>query len=173
MAVTAYSRGHKIYFDGNVWRYSDTNGLLDDTRPCAKCKCYPTKEGYDACLGEVEGAISACCGHGVEQPYILWECTCTGNEDMGDYSRMTIFEHEGETYQVDSCMRNEIKWLLSKGVKTIESCCGHVRLKEHSYIMVTIDSVELMRKLGYEKRVNPNVNQNEPVADQFFIPKTK
>lgn len=168
MTVTAYSRGHKIYFDGNVWRYSDTKDLLDDARPCAKCKCYPTEEGYDACLGEIKGATSACCGHGVEQPYIMWECTCTGSEDMGDYSRMVIFEHEGETYQVDSCMENEIKWLLKQGVKTIESCCGHVKLKEHSYIMVALDSVELMKTLGYKKRVNPHY----PNSEQFFIPRT-
>jgi len=25
---------------------------------------------YDACLGHIDGATSACCGHGVKQPYI-------------------------------------------------------------------------------------------------------
>ena len=32
----------------------------------------PTKEGYDACLGHIDGAKSACCGHGVEEPYVLY-----------------------------------------------------------------------------------------------------
>ena len=31
----------------------------------------PTKEGYDACLGFIEGAKSACCGHGVERAYVV------------------------------------------------------------------------------------------------------
>jgi hypothetical protein len=31
----------------------------------------PTKEGYDNCLGHIEGVASACCGHGVEIPYIV------------------------------------------------------------------------------------------------------
>jgi hypothetical protein len=29
----------------------------------------PTSEGYDACLGFIPGVESACCGHGVEEPY--------------------------------------------------------------------------------------------------------
>jgi hypothetical protein len=33
----------------------------------------PTKEGYDACLGYIEGAKSACCGHGVEEGYIVYK----------------------------------------------------------------------------------------------------
>ena len=33
----------------------------------------PTKEGYDACLGHVKGAKSACCGHGVEESYVMYE----------------------------------------------------------------------------------------------------
>lgn len=34
---------------------------------CPKCKEPPTPEGYDACIGYVEGVTSACCGHGVKQ----------------------------------------------------------------------------------------------------------
>ncbi len=106
-----------------------------------------------------------------------WKCTCTGNEVAGDYSRMEIFEHEGETYQVDSCMVDEIKWLLQQGVKTIESCCGHhlfIDGKEvMGYILVSEDSVELMSKLGYEKYPHPLYDLNDPVTNQFFNPKTK
>ena len=83
-----------------------------------------------------------------------WKCHCTGNEYSGDYSRMVIFEYEGKTYQVDSCMVNEIKWLLKQGIKTIESCCGHhfvIDDKEvMGYILVSEDSVELMCRLGYK-----------------------
>ena len=33
---------------------------------------HPTKEGYDACLGHIDGAIHACCGHGAEKGYIMY-----------------------------------------------------------------------------------------------------
>ena len=67
----SFMRGWEIYYDGYDWRYSDNNKLADDSRLCKKCGRYPTKEGYDACLGHIKGAIYACCGHGVEVPYIL------------------------------------------------------------------------------------------------------
>ena len=70
--VKSYSRGHEIYHDGIEWRYLDDNSICDDSRPCKKCNCYPTEEGYDACIGEIKGATHACCGHGVEKGYVRW-----------------------------------------------------------------------------------------------------
>jgi len=75
--ITSYSRGHKIYYDNGIWRYSDDNSIAVENkitceRPCARCEKLPTIEGYDACLGHVEGAIHACCGHGVEEGYIVY-----------------------------------------------------------------------------------------------------
>lgn len=69
--VKSYSRGHEIYYDGDVWRYSDDNTICNDKRPCKRCGKMPTAEGYDACLGHIPGAVSACCGHGVEKPYTV------------------------------------------------------------------------------------------------------
>lgn len=65
--VTAHLRGHEIYWDyeRETWRYSDTGEEADDSRPCKRCGKQPTPEGYDACIGYVEGATSVCCGHGV------------------------------------------------------------------------------------------------------------
>jgi hypothetical protein len=71
--VKGYSRGWEIYYDGESWRYVDNHEILDDSRPCKKCGCMPTKEGYDACLGHIDGVKSACCGHGVEEPYMVYE----------------------------------------------------------------------------------------------------
>lgn len=71
--VTSYSRGHKIIYLNNEWVYADTLESADIERPCSKCNCYPTKEGYDACLGHIEGVESACCRHGVEKGYIIYE----------------------------------------------------------------------------------------------------
>ncbi len=82
--ATSYALGHLIYsaskYDDTIsqlnhseWKYSD-GSPFDDSRPCMKCNCYPTKEGYDACLGYIEGAEHACCGHGVEEDrYIIYK----------------------------------------------------------------------------------------------------
>lgn len=71
--ITTNSRGHEIYFKEGNWYYADNDSIHDDSRPCKKCKCYPTSEGYDACLGHVEGVTSACCGHGAEEYYEVRE----------------------------------------------------------------------------------------------------
>jgi len=68
--TTSYSRGHKIYYKNNRWYYCDNNEEYNDKRPCKKCGNFPTKEGYDSCIGYINGAKSACCGHGVEDKYI-------------------------------------------------------------------------------------------------------
>ena len=67
----SHSRGWEIYWNGKEWRYIDNDELIDDERPCKRCGHKPTKEGYDACLGYIEGVTSACCGHGVEPLYII------------------------------------------------------------------------------------------------------
>jgi hypothetical protein len=70
--ATSHHRGHPIFFDGVIWRYSDTHEAVTKTgRACACCGKHPTPEGYDACLGELEGVQAACCGHGVEPAYTI------------------------------------------------------------------------------------------------------
>jgi hypothetical protein len=69
--ATSTSRGHQTYWDGQDWRYSDTHTLDDGWRPCLRCGRMPTPEGHDACLGHLEGVTSACCGHGVVEPYVV------------------------------------------------------------------------------------------------------
>lgn len=69
--VKSYSRGWEIYYDGEHWRYVDNNEIDDGERPCKLCGRAPTEDGYDACLGHIEGATSACCGHGVTDAYII------------------------------------------------------------------------------------------------------
>jgi hypothetical protein len=75
MTAIGYSRGNHIEFDEirYIWVYSDTKEpIKDNERPCARCGRLPTKEGYDACLGYIKGASSACCGHGKEKGYIVY-----------------------------------------------------------------------------------------------------
>ena len=69
----SHLRGWEIYYDGSQWRYVDNDQPIDEMRPCKKCGCVPTSEGYDACLGHIEGVMAACCGHGVEEPYVKYK----------------------------------------------------------------------------------------------------
>ena len=71
--ITAYNRGHLIKYVNSAWVYVDTGTTIDIDRPCTRCGRSATTEGYDACLGHIQGATSACCGHGVEKGYIVLE----------------------------------------------------------------------------------------------------
>ena len=74
LMVTSYCRGHPIYWDMTCsqWKYSiDNIPIAIEDRPCIRCGKLPTPEGYDACMGYIEGASSACCGHGVESGYVI------------------------------------------------------------------------------------------------------
>jgi hypothetical protein len=69
MTARAHQRGHPIHFDDDQWRYTDNDSPASSERPCASCGAMPTPDGFDACLGYVQGVSSACCGHGVEEPF--------------------------------------------------------------------------------------------------------
>lgn len=73
MAAKSYTKGHSCEWDGMKWIYSDTKELIADERPCKKCGNRSTDEGYDHCIGYIKGAKSACCGHGVEEGFVLYE----------------------------------------------------------------------------------------------------
>jgi hypothetical protein len=69
--VTSYDRGHEIYHKNGVWFYSYNNKIVDSKRPCKKCGKPPTPEGYDSCIGYINGVKSACCGHGVSEKIFI------------------------------------------------------------------------------------------------------
>lgn len=71
MTANSKDRGWAIKYIGGVWIYSDTNEIVDHKRHCARCGRIPTSEGHDACLGRIEGVKSACCGHGVDNSYVV------------------------------------------------------------------------------------------------------
>ncbi|GAH50580.1 unnamed protein product, partial [marine sediment metagenome] len=70
------------------------------------------------------------------------------------------------TANIDNCILEEIKFLWSKGIQTIESCCGHN--KQQGYICVIPEAIKKMEKLGYKHYINPN----QLDAKDFFIPKS-
>lgn len=67
--IKSHSRGHKIIYENEKWIYTDNKQEIDENRPCKRCGKSPTKEGHDACIGHVENIESACCGHGIQEPY--------------------------------------------------------------------------------------------------------
>lgn len=69
--VTSYSRGWKIKWE-NGWKYMDGE-TIKKNRPCKRCGKMPISNNEDACIGHIDGAISACCGHGVGHTFVLWE----------------------------------------------------------------------------------------------------
>ena len=76
MSAKSYSRGHEIIYLNNLWVYFDTHESILTERPCKRCGKLPTKEGHDACLGNIPNVVSACCGHGIEKPYIIFKKDC-------------------------------------------------------------------------------------------------
>jgi hypothetical protein len=73
LTVKSCSQGHEIEYDFNnhEWVYSDTKESIATIKKCVKCKCKPTKEGYDSCLGFLPNVSSACCGHGKNTPFAI------------------------------------------------------------------------------------------------------
>jgi len=75
MVASTYIFGHKAIWNEKTQRYhwADTGEAVTyDSRPCFYCGMYPTKEGFDPCLGLLSGVIAACCGHGVMDGYIIY-----------------------------------------------------------------------------------------------------
>lgn len=78
----SYFRGHKIIYTVKTeWIYEDSGQPTDEQRPCAKCGRKPLPGGEDACLGHIEGVKSACCGHGVTEPLLMYD-EIEGTQDV-------------------------------------------------------------------------------------------
>ena len=85
MTATGFIRGHAAYYNGSAWRYQDNDEPAGpvwggDERPCPKCGQTAGADGYDPCLGFIESVMSACCGHGVEEAYVLRSASGRGGE---------------------------------------------------------------------------------------------
>ena len=86
MTVKSWKRGHETEWAGDAeeWRYRDTGEIADYDRPCFKCKEMPTPEGCDPCIGYIEGAINACCGHGIFPMSIMYPDALLIAEELDD-----------------------------------------------------------------------------------------
>jgi hypothetical protein len=93
-----YFRGHPVVCltGEDCERYADDlTQTVDEAGasvewPCVQCGLLSVPDGPDPCLGLLPGVKAACCGHGVEEPYVLlWHCTVRGQQAL-DY-----FAHYG------------------------------------------------------------------------------
>ena len=41
-------------------------------RKCPRCGHYPNNKGHDHCIQNKRFVKAACCGHGIEEPYIYY-----------------------------------------------------------------------------------------------------
>jgi len=69
--ITAHTRGWLITYKKDQWLYADNKMAIIKNRPCKKCDQPPTASGHDSCIGTIQGAISACCGHGAKKGFII------------------------------------------------------------------------------------------------------
>lgn len=92
-------------------------------------------------------------------------CNCV-NIEMGSYENQIRVKlpWKDEHAYIDMCIVLELRYLWSKGVKTLESCCGHNKVK--GYILVEEESIPIMKELGYE---NDDRIENRP---EVFFPKS-
>ena len=92
--------GRKIRFDEDIyeWVYADDLSLIfDEIAPrgkCLRCGRMPTEDGHDACITNLPGVINACCGHGVDEPYVMFKDKTVLR---GEEAEKWIKENNGET----------------------------------------------------------------------------
>ena len=92
--MTGHWFGHPITEDhAGVWRYTDNgNPVAGRDRECGHCGERRTPEGHDPCLGTLPGVMNACCGHGIDEPYVQLE---DGDVLSAEESERLIREHAG------------------------------------------------------------------------------
>lgn len=74
-----------------------------------------------------------------------------------------------ESIWLDGCLENEIKNLWKHGIRTRGCCCGHG--KELGYIIVDMEDISKMVKLGYQNYIYDDIVGGHERKDAF-IPKT-
>lgn len=71
------------------------------------------------------------------------------NVDFGTYKNAVAVKAPwGKFVTLDICIIPEVKWLWDKGIKTINSCCGHGD-KNLAYVAVGDEHRDQMDELGY------------------------
>src|SRR5262249_20350644 len=103
IAQYGYYRGHPVVcLEGKACeRYADDLSATVDAdgtgieRPCVACGLTATPDGPDPCLGMLPGVVSACCGHGVEEPVVLFRFSTDARAGLRGAAARTFFTHQG------------------------------------------------------------------------------
>jgi hypothetical protein len=98
IVACSYFRGHPVVcFAGEACeRYADDlTPTVDEAgasveRPCVQCGLLAAPDGPDPCLGMLPDVKAACCGHGVDEPYVLMAHGTVRGQQAFDY-----FAHYG------------------------------------------------------------------------------
>lgn len=81
MGAISRVRGREISYDerNEQWLYLDNGELVEPSmdRACISCGRTPLEHGEDPCLGHLGSVVSACCGHGVEPAYVVFDSGAT------------------------------------------------------------------------------------------------
>jgi hypothetical protein len=94
-----YFRGHLVVcLEGeDCERYADDlTPTVDEARasverPCVQRGLLAAPDGPDPCLGMLPDVKAACCGHGVDEPYVLlWHCTVRGQQAFDYFSHYGV-----------------------------------------------------------------------------------
>ena len=102
MKLGAYgaARGHLTRFDeeGWQWVYADDLspvGEEGNKRFCTRCGKYPSDKGHDACIANLPSeVVSACCGHGIEIPYVMF----VGDSEIDGDEAVAYFKKSKEEH---------------------------------------------------------------------------
>ena len=88
-------------------------------------------------------------------------CHCVDVE-FGSYKNtVSMKTPEGKWVCIDTCLATEIGWLWHKGIKTLNSCCGHNKI--HGSIVVDPTSISAMEALGYKHDTTPNYQGRQDI----------
>jgi hypothetical protein len=98
MVACSYFRGHPVVcLAGEACeRYADDLTPTVDAagasveRPCVQCGRLAAPDGPDPCLGLLPGVRAACCGHGVEEPYVWLHGTIRGQQALDYFSHYGV-----------------------------------------------------------------------------------
>lgn len=85
-----------------------------EKEPCKNCKMYKTYEGHDGCIGELDGLMNACCGHGnIEKAYVqFFDGTRIGGEDAIVIQSILKRRRSGDTLVKRlKALRNSVSYL--------------------------------------------------------------
>lgn len=132
--IKSTSRGHEIIFLENEWIYEDTKEPVSDKRQCKFCGLFPDDNKVDPCLGNITGAISACCGHGIEPMYIVAKIELKLSDKIkedDDIIASAFYPNEGNRIEVrkglskayfEKALIHELShfvdWYISKGIQS-------------------------------------------------------